>query len=451
MGGAGRTKRNLLAWSLAALLALIAALSHRSSEPWLFGIYSLPYFLFLVVFAGVLLFLVAVLYRFGTRGFQVLLVILVGVLLFALSAELVGQIYAHFHPAYEVLAWQPDRVVGWKQVPHLRWRWAGHYWYARDFSTQVTANGLGFRDVERTIPKPEGIRRIALLGDSLVEAVQVPFDSTAGRFLEEALNGRTAVTPAPSRYEVLNFGISNFGVGQCLLCWEEYARQFGPDIVFILVADFNLVRTVTREEQSSFSPRGQEHLRIRPTYRLAEGDLVREPAKDFDQFVKFQQEIIRTRFSGTRVLRKKSGLFIGDRILDSLRTVNVLLMNFQRRWHPPPVSPVQFGPALDPATLAVNLRILEDLGRQVREAGARFVVVDVARYFEPHSTALSTELEKLCSTQGFGYISLSDPLNQASLDGIPTHWKHDGHFNETGNRIFAEAMYRWIVGEWMNE
>jgi hypothetical protein len=442
MGGAGSARRIPLVWSLVSLLALVAAFSHRSGDPWLFGLYSLQYFLFLVVFAGALLFLVAVLYQFGRRGLQLLLVILAGVLLFALSAELVGQIYAYFRPSYDVLAWQPDRVVGWKQVPHLSWRWGGHYWYARDFSVEVTTNGLGFRDIERSIPKPEGVRRIALLGDSLVEAVQVPFDSTAGHFLEQALNRRAPETPRPSRYEVLNFGISNFGVGQCLLCWEEYAHRFEPDLVFILVADFNLLRTVTREEESAFSPRGQQHLKIRPTFRLTEGSLIREPASDFDEFVRFQREIIRTGFSGGRVLRRRSSLFLGDRILESLRSLSGFLMSLQRRWHPSVVSPIQSVPQMDADTLALNLRILEELGRQIREAGARFVVVDVARYFNPQSTPLSTALEKLCTTQGFGYTSLSDPLIQANRDGIPTHWNHDGHFNEGGNRILAQAMYQ---------
>ncbi len=451
MGRAGRAKRSSLAWSLVVLLPLVAALSHRSAEPWLFGLYSLQYSLFLLLFAGALSFLVAVLYQFGAKGLQLLAVTLAGVFLIALSVELVGQVYAHFHPAYDVLAWQPDRAVGWKQVPLLRWPWAGHYWYAQDFSVQVTTNEHGFRDVERAIRKPEGVRRIALLGDSLVEAVQVPFDSTAGHFLEQALNRRASLTPAPSRYEVLNFGISNFGVGQCLLCWEEYARRFEPDLVFILVADFNLHRTVTPEDKSAFAPRGQEPLRIRPTFRLAEGSLIREPARDFDEFVRFQQELVRTKFSGGRVLRKKSGFFLRERVLESLRSLSGLLISLQRRWHPSRVAPAESEPALDPATLALNLRILEELGEQIREVGAHFVVVDVARYFNPQSTELSTQLEELCATRGFGYISLSDPLIQANRDGIPTHWNYDGHFDESGNRIFAEAMYQWIVREGMDD
>ena len=249
----------------------------------------------------------------------------------------------------------------------------------------------------------------------------------------------------------MNFGISNFGVGQCLLCWEEYANRFEPDLVFILVADFNLLRTVKREEESAFSPSGQQHLRIRPTFRLAEGSLIREPASDFDEFVRFQKELIRTRFSGGRVLRRRSGLFLSDRILESLHSLSDFLMSLQRRWHPSAVSPIQSVPPLDPDTLALNLRIVEELGRQVREAGARLVVVDVVRYFNPQSNTLSTGLEKLCTAQGFGYISLSDLLTQANRDGIPTHWNHDGHFNETGNRIFAQAMYQWIVRERMDD
>jgi len=87
-----------------------------------------------------------------------------------------------------------------------------------------------------------------------VEAIQVPFDRTTSHLLELDLNRRFRTLTGSTQYEVLNFGISNFGVRQYLLCWEEYASRFAPDLVFILVADFHMQRTVTREEESSFSP-----------------------------------------------------------------------------------------------------------------------------------------------------------------------------------------------------
>src|SRR5262245_47789166 len=112
-------------------------------------------------------------------------VLIVLALLFV--AEAIGQGVALLHPAYDVLFLKPDPVLGWRQVPGLHWTWAGHYWYARNFSVKVQTNRAGFRDLERVYPKPAGVKRVALLGDSFIEAVQVPFEKTAGHLLERKL------------------------------------------------------------------------------------------------------------------------------------------------------------------------------------------------------------------------------------------------------------------------
>jgi hypothetical protein len=44
--------------------------------------------------------------------------------------ELSAQVIALLRPSYEVLYLQPDRALGWKQVPNLRWKWTGFHWYA---------------------------------------------------------------------------------------------------------------------------------------------------------------------------------------------------------------------------------------------------------------------------------------------------------------------------------
>src|SRR4051795_3325796 len=104
--------------------------------------------------------------------------------------ETFGQTLALLRPSYEVLFLQPDRTLGCKQVPNLHWTWTGSHWYAADFSVQVNTNSVGFRDLNREPERPNGVARVALIGDSLVEAVQVPFEKTGGQLLEKKLNGK---------------------------------------------------------------------------------------------------------------------------------------------------------------------------------------------------------------------------------------------------------------------
>jgi lysophospholipase L1-like esterase len=353
------------------------------------------------------------------------------VLLGLLLVEAAGRIFLRLRPAYDVLFLQPDRALGWKQVPALEWTWAGTHWYAKDFSVEIATNSLGFRDRERELAKPAGVERVALLGDSFVEAIQVPLDQTAGQLLEARLNGSG---PGP-RYEVLNFGISNFGVGQYLLAWETWARRFQPDLVFLFVAEFHLRRTLSRFEMGRFHHTSDRALWIRPTFRLEAGALVREPAAEYDAFVAAQRELMEREFAGGR----------------SRRRANSFLPQLLREWR------LRFGSGgaalagpprqeIDPATIELNLRIIQELGRQVEAQDGRLILVDANAYFDG-SERLSEVLRSACRQQGLGYVPLAERLLAADQEGQATRWPSDGHFNPAGNQVFADALYEWIRGQ----
>lgn len=357
--------------------------------------------------------------------------------------EATAQLIAVLRPAYDVLFLQPDRVVGWKQVPNLRWTWAGHYWYASDFSVDVETNPAGFRDLARDVAKPPGMTRVAVLGDSFIEAVQVPLEKTATQILERRLNTPLdANSERPQRWEVLNFGISNYGVGQYLLAWEQYASQYKPDYVAIFVARFHMQRTVDKYEYGAFNATTQERLWIRPTFRLENGALVREPAQDFDAFVKAQEELTQTEFAGQRSRKKPLHLitlFYAHQFWDELK-------EFAQRFDKArdgASTAHRNRPDKDKDLLAVNLKIIEELGRKVHDAGGKLIVVDASQYFGDDAT-IARSLTELCARNAFGYIPLYENLLHANSHGISTSWSHDGHFNDDGNIILAGALYDWI-------
>ena len=93
----------------------------------------------------------------------------------------------------------------------------------------------------------------------------------------------------------------------------------------------------------------------------------------------------------------------------------------------------------------MNLMVIEELHRRLERSGGTLIVVDAVRYLEG-GPELSNELREFCGRKGIGYLPLSDALLASERKGIPTHWKHDRHFNVAGNRLFGEAMYRWLTG-----
>jgi lysophospholipase L1-like esterase len=334
-----------------------------------------------------------------------------------------------------VIYLQPDEKLGWKHVPGLHWTWAGRHWWAVDYSVSIRSNSQGFRDRERTFEKPEGVVRLALLGDSLIEAAQVPFEQTAGALLEEHLNaaGRRPAE-AESRYEVLNFGIGNYGIGQYLLAWEEHASRYAPDLVFALVAGFHMNRTVRRYETSKFVNAGGAQLWVRPTFQLEGDRLVRVPARDYEEFVRFQEVLVRNEFDGKRMRKKPLGF----------GSVNARIWSPLGVWAREVPLPPRTGGPRGPEVVRVNLRILQELGEAVHRAGAQFAILDISTYWSPRAVRIERRLERLCKSHGIGYVSVSKTLLDANREGRSTRWSHDAHFNVTGNEILADAMADWI-------
>jgi lysophospholipase L1-like esterase len=103
------------------------------------------------------------------------------------------------------------------------------------FSTEghalVHFNSLGFRDHEHAEEKPPGIFRLAVLGDSFTEALQVELERTWWKLLEKSLS---ACHPkGAARVEVLNFGVSGYSTAQELLTLRSHVLRFRPDAVLV--------------------------------------------------------------------------------------------------------------------------------------------------------------------------------------------------------------------------
>jgi hypothetical protein len=363
------------------------------------------------------------------KSFHVVLAVLPFVLA-ALLVEAAGQIVLFFRPSYQVLFLQPDRALGWKQVPGMQWTWTGIGWYAADFSVGIHTNSRGFRDREREPAKPDGVVRIALLGDSFVEALQVPLEKTAGQLLEARLNA--ARDDSKPRYEVLNFGISNYSVGQSMLAYENAAREFAPDYVFILVAFME--RSVMKFDLGQFDATAGKRMWVRPTFRLQDDRLVREPAADFEEFVLIQRNLIENELGGRRSRRR-----VGSFVVYQLKQFGLWPVGKA----PAPSGGLRMEPIDVEETIPVNLRILEDLGSEVQAAGGRFVAVDLSGYASAPKT-LPSVLAMHCIEHNFGYVPLGRRLLAARRNGTKINWAHDGHLNKAGNEVFAAAMYDWL-------
>ena len=130
-------------------------------------------------------------------------------------------------PVFQQLFMQDPAMGGYRLRPGATARFR-----TKDFETDIAINSSGVRDREIP-PKPAGERRIVVLGDSLVLAVQVEARDTFCAVLERRLNERRPAGE-PS-YRVINAGVQGYGPVEELAFFEHVVRALEPDVVLVAV------------------------------------------------------------------------------------------------------------------------------------------------------------------------------------------------------------------------
>jgi len=118
-------------------------------------------------------------------------------------------------------------------------------WYELEGRAYVKINSDGLRDREHTKAKPPDTLRIAVLGDSYTEALQVSLEET----FWSVMAARLRECPRPGRMgqvEVINFGVSGYGTAQELITLRQHVWQYSPDIVLLAFLPANDVTDNSR-------------------------------------------------------------------------------------------------------------------------------------------------------------------------------------------------------------
>lgn len=136
-----------------------------------------------------------------------------------IAAELALRALGLSYPAF----WRADDMLG------IALRPGAQGWFTDEGRGWVSINAHGMRDVERAVAKEPGTYRVAVLGDSYVEALQVDREKAFPAIVERKL----AEVLRPRRVEVLNFGCSGYGTAQELLQLKHRVKAFAPDLVLL--------------------------------------------------------------------------------------------------------------------------------------------------------------------------------------------------------------------------
>jgi hypothetical protein len=351
---------------------------------------------------------------------------------------------------YPVFVWT-DPIRGVAHIPGAKslLQYEGRNW--------IEINSDGLRGPEIALKPSPGTFRIALLGDSFIEAFEVPLEKTAGEVLERRLSALRG-TPV----EVLNFGVGGYGTTQELLTLRHEVWKYSPDLVI-------LAMTTGNDISDNYRPMNRGD--YRPYYVFRGADLELD-----NSFLKTKE--YRNRAVGTR---KLLGVVRHSRVAQLINRVRHVRRRTERREenaagapgdevglrdqvHMPPTAP-EWEEAWR-ITEGV-LRLMRD---ECRKQNTPFALVTLTRGIQVNPVREKKEnflrqlgakdlyyperrLAEFGRREGIPVLNLAPAMaKQAEERQVYFHADHGilgaGHWNEAGNRAAGELIAEWLAGEW---
>ena len=101
---------------------------------------------------------------------------------------------------------------------------------------RINAEGVRVSYDEGSLPTVDGKTQIAIIGDSFTFGDEVRYEETWGYHLDQLLG---------EKFQVLNYGVPGYGLGQTLLRYEKDVARSNPNVVILGFIDDDLFRTMT--------------------------------------------------------------------------------------------------------------------------------------------------------------------------------------------------------------
>ncbi len=364
-----------------------------------------------------------------------------GILLIEIGLRAAGLSYPYFYV--------PDPILGYAHQP------GAEGWWRKEGAAYVRISRAGFRDREHTREKPKGVFRIAVLGDSFTEALQVPIEQTYWAIAEGKLKDCPSLDHRG--VEVLNFGVSGYGTAQEWLMLQHKVWDYAPDLIVLAFFTGNDIR------DNSPALAGDS---MRPYFVMHDGRLSVETG--FRQTLAYRMQSIPL----------ASELFEVSRVLQVAREAKYRISGFMRDRHLRAGSSSDAGMAQLPLESFVYLEPREDAWRQawlVTEAllgdirneidrhGAQFLLVTLSNPMQVHPDLRQRRhyaetlgipdllypdrrLASWAEREHVQWTGLAEPMaayaatHQTFLHGFPNASMGDGHWNEEGHRVASGLM-----------
>jgi lysophospholipase L1-like esterase len=324
--------------------------------------------------------------------------------------------------------------LGWQMIPGK----TGVYVSKHEFKTMISINSAGMRDIEYSLAKPAGKKRIVILGDSFVSSMGVDVSDAFTEIMEFKLLKNT---------EVLNFGVNGYGPAQELLLLRKRAIKYQPDLVVMVIFlgnDFNDISGLSDEL-----------------------DGYKRPKAFIDNRGKLQ-------FSGIPVPLSKKHTFSDSRKICGMprsHFVDFINKTIKLRKHEFNVVPAEVflcrknADARTKESYRLMGEIIKETNDFCKKNGATFMIAVAPSIVPVYEHLYWAEIKKkyslndhdydlmlpnkiisdICKNAGIPIVDLTSELKAAAKTGNDTYYFINLHWNKAGEQIVAEVLSDYII------
>lgn len=332
-------------------------------------------------------------------------------------------------------------------------------WWINEGKGYVAINSDGLRDREHSVTKPKNTYRIAVLGDSFSEAIQVNAEDTFWSGIEKQLP--TCEALKGKKVEIINFGVGDYGTAQALMTLKHHVWKYQPDLVLLEIFTGNDI--VNNSQALSPSDRFSPFLKKQGDKFVM--DLSFKESETYRRRDSFARQFVFNLINHSRVLQV---------INEAKRVISTRQAMGQTQAGK--VNPDDIIPALD---FDVNLyqepknkdwqeaweiteELIKQIKNEVKTKGADFVAVTISNPPQVYPDRQVRErlkelgannlfypdqrIQTLGQTNGFTVFNLAPLMqmyadkNQVYLHGFENTRLGVGHWNQKGHEIAGNLI-----------